>query len=128
MTGWTKNELAKIGKAEELEIASFRRNGTLRDPVTIWVVRHGDDLYVRSVNGRAGVWYRGTRASHRGHIQAGGVDKDVALVEAEADVNDEVDAQYRKKYRRYAPSIVNSVLTTKARSATIRLEPRSKSS
>jgi hypothetical protein len=42
----------EIGRAEELEIASARRDGTLRQPVTIWVVRHGDDLYVRSVNGR----------------------------------------------------------------------------
>ena len=52
MTTWTSDELKKIGIAEELAIASLRRDGTLRKPVTIWVVRHGDDLYVRSVNGR----------------------------------------------------------------------------
>ena len=51
MTAWTPDELAKIGAAEELLIASLRRDGTLRNPVTIWVVRHGGDLYVRSVNG-----------------------------------------------------------------------------
>ena len=44
MTTWTSDELKKIGEAEELEIASLRGNGTLRNPVTIWVVRHGDDL------------------------------------------------------------------------------------
>jgi site-specific recombinase XerD len=52
-------ELNKIGTAEELEIASLRRDGTLRNPVTIWVVRLGDDFYVRSVNGRTGAWSRG---------------------------------------------------------------------
>jgi hypothetical protein len=52
MSTWTSDELETIGGAEELEIASLRRDGTLRRPVTIWVVRHGDDLYVRSVNGR----------------------------------------------------------------------------
>jgi len=52
MTTWTSEELNKIGTAEELQIASLRRDGTLRKPVIIWVVRLGDDLYVRSVNGR----------------------------------------------------------------------------
>ena len=52
MSTWTNDELDRIGGADELEIASLRRDGTLRNPVTIWVVRHGNDLYIRSVNGR----------------------------------------------------------------------------
>jgi hypothetical protein len=36
MTAWTKDELTRIGTAQELEIASLRRDGTLRTPVTIW--------------------------------------------------------------------------------------------
>jgi hypothetical protein len=40
MTGWTNDEPAKIGAAEELEIAPLRRDGTPRKAVTIWVVRH----------------------------------------------------------------------------------------
>ena len=51
MTTWTSDELNKIGTAEELQIASLRSDGTLNGPVRIWLVRHGDDLYVRSVNG-----------------------------------------------------------------------------
>ena len=47
MTAWTSDELDKIGAADELELASLRRDGTLRKPVTVWVVRRGD-LYVRS--------------------------------------------------------------------------------
>jgi hypothetical protein len=57
MTTWTSDELKKIGTAEELEIASLRRNDTMRRPVTIWVVRLGDDLFVRSVNGRTSAWF-----------------------------------------------------------------------
>jgi hypothetical protein len=79
MTTWTSDELDKIGRAEELQIASVRRDGTLRKPVTIWVVRHGDDLYVRSGYGRAAAWFRGTQLRHEGHIKAGGIDKDVSL-------------------------------------------------
>jgi hypothetical protein len=126
MTAWTSDELTKIGTAEELEIASQRGDGTLRNSRTIWVVRHGDDLYVRSVNGRTSAWFRGTQDRHEGHIQAGGVDKDVTFVEVDADhaINDQIDAAYRTKYRRYAASIINSIVSPKARSATIKLVPR----
>jgi hypothetical protein len=122
MSTWTSAELDRIGGAEELEIAALRRDGTLRRPVTIWVVRHGDDLFVRSVYGRTSSWFRGVQVCHEGHIQAGGVDKDVRLVEMD-DMNDEIDAAYRAKYRRYAESIVGSIVSPEARAATLKLVP-----
>src|SRR5437667_7813890 len=122
MTAWTRDELSKIGSAEELEIASLRLDGTLRAPVTIWVVRHGDDLYVRSVNGRTGAWFRGTQVRHEGRIWAG-VEKDVTFVDADHDINDELDAAYRTKYRRYAASIISHIVSPQARSAVIKLVP-----
>jgi hypothetical protein len=125
MTGWTSDELTKIEAADELEIASLRTDDTLRNPTTIWVVRLGDDLYVRSVNGRTAAWFRGTQMRHEGRIRAGGVTKDVTFVDAEDAIDDQIDDGYRSKYRRYAPSIVGSVLTPEARSATIKLVPRS---
>jgi hypothetical protein len=124
MTVWTSDELSKIRAAEELQIASVRRDGTLRKPVTIWVVRHGNNLYVRSVNGRTAAWFRGTQDRHEGHIHAGGVDKDVLLVETD-DINDEIDAAYRTKYHRYAASIIDTIVSPQARAATLRLVPRS---
>jgi hypothetical protein len=125
MITWTSNELNKIGTAEELQVASLRDDGALRKPVTIWVVRLGDDLYVRSVNGRASAWFRGVQVRHEGRIQAGGVDKDVAFVEETAsDLNDQIDAAYRAKYRRYAASIISHITSPEARSATIKLAPR----
>src|SRR6266487_5086631 len=125
MTIWTSNELNKIGTAEELQIASLKRDDTLRKPVTIWVVRVGDDLYVRPIYGRTSDWFRGTQVRHEGHIQAGGVDKDVAFVEeADPDINDQVDAAYRTKYRRYAASIISTTVSPEARAATIKLVPR----
>lgn len=124
MTAWTSDELSKIEAVDELLLASVRRDGTLRNPVTIWVVRLGDDLYVRSVNGRAAAWFRGAQDRHEARIHAGGVEKDVGLVETD-DVNDALDAAYRTKYRRYAASIVNSIVTPQARAATLKLTPRS---
>ena len=126
MTAWTSDELTRIGAADELEIAARRRDGTLRKPVTIWVVRHDDSLYVRSVNGRNAAWFGGAQATHEGRIRAGGIEKDVGFAEPEHDIGDELDAAYRAKYRRYAPSIVGSIVSPEARSATIELVPRAR--
>jgi hypothetical protein len=124
MNTWTSDELNKIGNAEELQIATLRNDGTLRKSVTIWVVRVGEDLYVRSVNGRAGSWFRGMQARHEGHIRAGGVDKDVTLVEDDdPNVNEQIDAAYRAKYS-YYPSAVDHINSSAARAATIKLVPQ----
>ncbi len=127
MTAWTSDDLDKIGTAEELKIASLRRDGRLRNPVTIWVVRRGDDLYVRSAYGRTSGWFRGTQERHEGHIRAGDIDKDVRFVEADEEVNDEIDAANRTKYRRYSARYVDPIVASEARSATIKLVPRSTS-
>jgi hypothetical protein len=124
MTPWTSDELTRISTAEELQIASLRSDGTQRNPVTIWIVRLGDDLYVRSVNGRTASWFRGTQVRHEGHIQAGGIDKDVTFVDADPAINDQIDAAYRTKYHRYAASIISTIVSPEARSATIKLVPR----
>lgn len=125
MTTWTSAELNKIGTAEELQIASLRADGTLRDRVTIWVVRHDDGLYIRAVRGRTGAWFRGTQTQHAGRIWAGGVEKDVSFMNADPVLNDPIDAAYRAKYRRYAAKIVGSTLTPEARAATLKLVPGS---
>jgi hypothetical protein len=82
----------------------------------------GDDLYIRSVNGRTSAWFRGAQVRHEAHIQAGGVDKDVRLVEVD-DLNEEIDAAYRTKYRRYAASIIDTIVSPQARAAALRLVP-----
>ncbi|HUI88264.1 MAG TPA: DUF2255 family protein [Anaerolineales bacterium] len=124
MTTWTSAELSKIGNAEELQISSLRRDGTLRRPVIVWVVRLGDDLYVRCANGRAGAWFRGVGTRHQGHIRAGGVEKDVTFVEeTEPAIHDKIDAEYLAKYRRY-PQYVAPMVTPAVKAATIKLVPR----
>ena len=125
MSGWTPEELVRIGQADELDLASQRRDGSLRDPVTMWVVRDGDDLYVRSMHGRAGAWFRGTQIRRRGHIRSGGVDKDVTFViDTDSALNDRIDAAYRDKYRRYGDRIVGGVANPASRESTIKLVPR----
>ena len=126
MGQWTSDELEKIGAADELRIAPVRRDGTLRSPVTVWVVRHGDDLYVRSWRGRDGSWFRAAQARREGHISASGVEKDVTFVEETGPgINDQIDAAYRTKYRRYLDSYVPPMISPEARATTLNLVPRS---
>lgn len=121
---WTTDELDQIGKAEELQIASLRPNGTLTKPVTIWMVCFGDHLYVRSYKGSTSAWFRATRVRHEGRIQAGKVERDVTFVDANPDLNDQIDAAYRAKYRRYSASIINTIVSREARATTLKLVPR----
>lgn len=123
MTGWTQAELTAIGDANEVDITTLRSDGAPRPPVTIWVVRVEDDLYVRSVRGRTGGWFRHAVQSLRGRIRAGGAERDVALEEPDRSVHPAIDDAYRTKYRN-SPSSVAAMITPDAAAATFRLLPR----
>jgi hypothetical protein len=124
MTDWTQDELNRIGAAEELEIAALRPDGTSRKPVTIWVVRVEEGIYVRSAYGTNAAWYRATKARNEGHIEVANLRKDVTFEGADPAVVDQVDTAYRNKYRRHGAQYVNSVTTDEARSTTLKLVPR----
>lgn len=125
MTTWTSYELKKIEAAEELQIASVRGDETLRNWTTIWMVRVGDNIYVRSVSGRGSAWFRDMQTRHAGRIRAGGVVKDVTFVEeSDPRINDQINDAYRTKYRSYADSIINQINGSDAQAATIKLVPQ----
>ncbi len=120
---WTAEQLAAVGGAEELEVASRRADGTLRPFVTIWVVREGDDIYIRSAYGPDNGWYRRALASGAGRIRAGGVETDVAF-EHVSEGHEALDDLYRAKYApRYAADIVDPVVSAESHEATLRVLP-----
>jgi hypothetical protein len=125
MPGWTGDELSQIEEADELELAYLKEDGGLRKPVTIWVVRVGDDLYVRSYRGRDSVWFRGTQLRHAGRISAGGVARDVTFVDVSEDdtLGDQLDIAYRSKYRSHGATYVDPMVAPPARAATLKLVP-----
>jgi hypothetical protein len=121
---WTADELARIGRADELRITSRRPDGSLRPFITIWTVRVGDDIYVRSAYGHDNPWFQRAIASGAGRIRAGGVERDVAFEEPGTDIVEDVHAAYHHKYDRYGPSIVATVVSPEAARSTLRLVPR----
>jgi hypothetical protein len=123
-SGWTPEELQRVGDADELQIASRREDGTLRPFVTIWLVRTGDEIYVRSAYGTENPWYRRALASGIGRIRAGGVARDVALTPADDADHAAIDAAYHSKYDRYGPKIVNTVVGRTAAQSTLKLTPQ----
>lgn len=123
MTAWTSDELARIGRADELGIASRRPDGTLRPFVTIWAVRDGDDVYVRSAYGYENPWFQRALRSGQARIRAGGVERDVRLEVPGPEVADSVSAAYHAKYDRYGASIVETVVSPEAIRATLRVLP-----
>jgi hypothetical protein len=121
MTAWTSSELAAIGDAEEIALATRRADGTLRARRVVWVVRHGDQLYVRSVNGRDAAWYRGVQTRRAGQLATGSVEQDVTFTDADHALDDQLDASYQRKYGRY-PGPTARITAEAARETTLRLD------
>ncbi|GAA1890556.1 DUF2255 family protein [Actinomadura bangladeshensis] len=123
MTTWSNDDLDRLGGADEIQIAPEQGDGTLRSPTTIWIVRSGEEMYVRSVNGPGGHWYRTAEGSHRGQIRADGATRDVAFVdEADPSVNEQVDAAYMAKYG--STPFAEPMTRPGPRDTTLRLVPR----
>jgi hypothetical protein len=124
---WTSDELRRVGAATELQIATRRGDGSVRPYVTIWTVRAGDQLYVRSAYGAGNPWFRRAAASGSGRIRAGGIERDVTFTpasELDAATQAAVDAAYHAKYDRYGPQIVGTVTGPHAAPVTLRLVPQ----
>jgi hypothetical protein len=124
VTAWAADDLARIGDAEELDIASRRPDGSLRGYVTIWAVRVGDGLYVRSAFGRDNPWYRRAAAAGEGRIRAAGVERDATFDTPDHALDEAITAEFHAKYDRFGAELVDPVVSAESEEATLRLTPR----
>jgi hypothetical protein len=124
MTAWTADELAGLDSRDEIDVASARGDGSLRPFVTVWFVRVGDELFVRSAHGPENGWFRRALASGQGRIRGGGIERDVTFEVPAPDVHTALDAAYHAKYDRYGKGMVRTVVSPDATRSTLRLSPR----
>jgi hypothetical protein len=123
MPTWNPAELETIAATREVDVSSLREDGALTKPVTIWAVRVGDELYVRSVRGDSGGWYKAAERRHEGRLEAGDTAVDVAFEDAAHHLDEEIDDAYKEKYG-YPSDPVDSINTDAAQATTIRVVPR----
>ena len=124
MNGWSASELERIGRADEVGVASRREDGSMRGFVTIWAVRVDDDVYVRSAHGSGNPWFQRALRSGEGRVRAGGTERDVAFVAAGPESAAAVTSAYHAKYDPYGSQIVGTVVSPEAEQTTLRLVPR----
>jgi hypothetical protein len=87
----------------------------------IWIVRIGNDLYVRSYLGPDGSWFKTIGRTGRATINTAGGRYDVELSAAPDVDRAAVDAAYRAKYGR--SSYVDAMVTDSAAATTRRVTP-----
>ena len=108
----------------ELQIAPAQGDGTLRRATPIWVVRVGEQIFVRSYRGQNGRWFQAAQESHEGEVSAGGVRKRVRFSDTgDAKTKDAIDWAYRSKYGRYGARYIDPVVADAARATTLALVP-----
>jgi hypothetical protein len=125
-SAWTDEELRRIGRSTEVQVASRRPDGSLRPYVTIWGVRSGSDFYIRSAYGPQNGWFRRAVGAGDGRVRADGIERDVSfeLLDADSPAQRDIDAAYHVKYDSYGPKIVGSVVGPAAAAVTLLILPR----
>jgi hypothetical protein len=117
-----ESDLQHAAEAEEITIGFQRPDGSTGS-TPVWIVRAGDDVFVRSMYGQRGGWYRRLRANPDGMVTDEAHTHQVrAEPVADEATRQEVTRAYESKYGR--SPYVEPLLSEEAIGATLRLEPR----
>jgi hypothetical protein len=120
MGAWTPEELDQLDSANTIRVAGRRADGSSRTLVIVWQVVVGGALYVRSVKGPEGEWYKGVIRHGEGFISWGGAARPVVFTRD--DEHDEtIDSAYLAKYG--AGSSTRAINSDKAKTTTLRVDP-----
>ena len=123
MSTWLKDELRRIGEADDLHISPLREDGkTYGTPTWIWSVVVDDGLFVRPYNGQNSRWYKAAIRQRAGRITAAGMTKEVTFEPVTGEINDRIDDAYRAKYK--GSPYLDPMIGTRARSATVTVTAR----
>ena len=121
MSGWTDEELRALDRIGEIRVAGRRKDGSLRTLTIVWHVVVDGKLYVRSVRGVDGSWYKGVIRHYQGVIDWEGQTRDVTYIPDDS-ADDLVAAAYFAKYGTGSSS--QAINSTAAKATTLRVESR----
>jgi hypothetical protein len=121
VSNWSTQDLAALRRAREIRVAGRRADGSQRTLTIVWHVVVDDALFVRSVRGAAGQWYRGVTRHDEGVIDWDGHPRDVSYI-SDHDHDEAIDAAYLAKYGN--GSAAQSIMSPAATETTLRIEPR----
>jgi hypothetical protein len=120
MATFDAETLRALHDISEVTIRTGRHPNT---PVVIWVVVADDEVFVRSVQGARGRWYRDLAGGGSATLEVAGRTLTVqAVPTTDAASTDRASREYLRKYQSspYAPAMVKP----ETLSTTLRLEPR----
>jgi len=121
MSGWTDDELRELAQAREVRVAGRRADGTSRTPVIVWHVVVDGKLYLRSVKGPQGQWYKGVARYFEGFLSWGGRTRAVTYT-LDSSQDAAIDAAYAAKYG--TGSSTRAITTDLSKQTTVRVDPR----
>ncbi|MHA7985804.1 DUF2255 family protein [Rathayibacter sp. CAU 1779] len=126
---WDPDELQTIADEDEVVLASRRSDGSLGVVTTIWIVRVGDEAFVRSAFGPGNLWYARAKKAGAGHVAIGGVSRDVIFEDASVGSDRPgdaaaIDRAYHAKYdANYPQEYIEPVSDAASHATTLRLIP-----
>ncbi len=119
-----RETLQLLEETKEVRIETRRDEDAPVHRTTIWVVTVDGDVFVRSVRGEQGRWYREVSANPSAALHAG----DRRIPVRAVPVTDEqrvgaVSEAYQSKYGRTSPGSTRAMLQPETLPTTLKLEP-----
>jgi hypothetical protein len=122
MAKFDAEALRALGDAHEVAIRTGKHPAIA---VVIWVVVADDEVFVRSVYGRRGRWYRDLAAGGPATLELSGGRRQLSVEAVPVTDADAIDRVSRSFLRKYEPSpYAQSIVKPEILAMTLRLDPR----
>jgi hypothetical protein len=121
MDAWTSVELDQLDSANTIRVAGRRADGSPRTLVIVWQVVVGGALYLRSVKGPQGEWYKGVVRHHEGFVSWSGGGSRPVVFTRDDEHDDAIDGAYLEKYG--DGSSTRAINSDTAKMTTLRVDP-----
>ena len=121
---FSSDTLRLLSDADEVQIETSRGSRPEPRRTTIWIVVDHDTVYVRSVRGSDGAWYRAIVKEPTARLVADGTLLDVRSTSvADAHEIERVSEAIRRKYNDRWPGPTAAMLRPEVLPTTLRLDP-----